>query len=100
MKSKLITSLFAKNMGGPCGKIEAITRKKIRASRHWRSRGKARMIRGLRLCYEYVVFYGSLAIFWISRLLWSLPAALLYHVLPRRLGEPFGSFMIMAGFRY
>ncbi len=58
------------------------------------------MIRGLRLCYEYVVFYGSLAIFGISSLLWSLPAALLYHVLPRRLGEPFGSFMIMAGFRY
>jgi 1-acyl-sn-glycerol-3-phosphate acyltransferase len=32
--------------------------------------------------------------------LWSVPAALLYRLLPRRLGEPLGQFMIMAGFRY
>jgi 1-acyl-sn-glycerol-3-phosphate acyltransferase len=50
--------------------------------------------------YEYFVFYGSLAVFGISSLLWSLPAAVLYPLLPRRIGEPLGQFMIMAGFRY
>lgn len=52
------------------------------------------------LVYEYLVFYGLLAVFGITSLLWSCPAALLYHFVPRRLGEPLGKFMIMAGFRY
>lgn len=50
--------------------------------------------------YEIVAFYGLLALFGVSSLLWSLPAALLYRLLPSRLGEPLGQFMIMAGFRY
>lgn len=66
---------------------------------HRRS-GFGDIIRWPRLCYEYLVFYGSLAVFAVSSLLWSLPAALLYHLMPRRLGEPLGKFMIMAGFRY
>ena len=53
-----------------------------------------------RLVYEYAVFYGCLFVFAVSSLAWSLPAALLYVVLPRRIGEPLGQFMIMAGFRY
>lgn len=54
----------------------------------------------LRRGYEVAVFYGLLAVFGLSSLLWSVPAALLHAVLPRRLGEPLGQLMIMAGFRY
>jgi len=53
-----------------------------------------------RLLYEHVVFYGLLALFGLTSLLWSLPAALLHRVLPRRLGEPLGQFMIMALSRF
>lgn len=61
---------------------------------------KRRAMRWLRPAYECFVFYGVLAVFGISSLLWSLPAGLLYRVLPRHLGEPLGQFMIMVGFRY
>ena len=54
----------------------------------------------VRLAYEYVVFYGLIAIFGLSSLLWSILGAALYWVLPRRAGAPVGQFMIMAGFRY
>lgn len=54
----------------------------------------------LRLAYEYFVFYGLLVVFGVSCLLWSLPAAVLYPLLPRKLGARLGQFMIMAGFRY
>lgn len=50
--------------------------------------------------YYCVAFYFCLAVFGISCLAWSLPAAVLHRVLPRRLGEPLGQFMIMAGFRW
>lgn len=53
----------------------------------------------LRGTYEHVVFYGLLLIFGLSSLTWSLLAGILYWLLPRRLGEPLGQFMIMAGFR-
>jgi len=66
-----------------------------------RSRIRSRnMTRWPHLFYEYLVFYSLLVIFGISSLLWSFPAALLYYFVPRRLGEPLGKFMIMAGFRY
>ncbi len=58
------------------------------------------MIGWPRLFYEHLVFYGLLAVFAVSSLLWSLPAALLCYVVPQRVGEPLGKFMIMAGFRY
>jgi 1-acyl-sn-glycerol-3-phosphate acyltransferase len=54
----------------------------------------------LRRAYERGVFYGLLAVFGLSSLLWSVLAAILYPLLPRRFGEPLGQFMIMAGFRY
>jgi 1-acyl-sn-glycerol-3-phosphate acyltransferase len=54
----------------------------------------------LRRGYEYVVFYGLLAIFALMCLLWSLIAAILYPLLPRRIGAPLGQFVIMAGFRF
>lgn len=50
--------------------------------------------------YEYVAFYALLALFGISCLLWSVPVLLLYPVLPARLGQPLGQFLMMAGFRY
>jgi 1-acyl-sn-glycerol-3-phosphate acyltransferase len=53
-----------------------------------------------RRIYEAGVFYALLAIFGVSSLLWSLPAVFLNWLLPRRIGEPLGQFMIMAGFRY
>lgn len=54
----------------------------------------------LRLCYEYVALYFLLAVFAVSSLIWSLAATILYPLLPRRLGETVGQFMLMAGCRY
>lgn len=49
---------------------------------------------------EYALFCGGLALFGGSCLLWSIPAGILHHVLPRRWRVPLGQFMIMTGFRY
>jgi 1-acyl-sn-glycerol-3-phosphate acyltransferase len=46
------------------------------------------------------LFWIGLAVFGVSCLAWSLPAGLLYRVLPRRMRAPLGQFMIMAGFRF
>jgi 1-acyl-sn-glycerol-3-phosphate acyltransferase len=54
----------------------------------------------LRHIYEYAVFYGLWIVFGLSCLLWSLPAAILYPLLPKKIGEALGQFVIMAGFRY
>jgi 1-acyl-sn-glycerol-3-phosphate acyltransferase len=53
-----------------------------------------------RALYEHAVFYGLLALFGLTSLLWSVPAAVLYRLLPRRLGEPLGQFMIMTLSRF
>jgi 1-acyl-sn-glycerol-3-phosphate acyltransferase len=53
----------------------------------------------LRALYERLVFYGLLLLFGLSSLLWSLVAAILYPLLPRRWGEPLGQRAIMIGFR-
>lgn len=50
--------------------------------------------------YYRVAFFFCLAVFGLSCLLWSLPAALAYPLLPRRIGEPIGQWGIMAGFRW
>jgi 1-acyl-sn-glycerol-3-phosphate acyltransferase len=47
-----------------------------------------------------VAFWFCLGVFGLSCLAWSLPASVLYPLLPRRLGQPLGQFMIMAGFRW
>lgn len=47
-----------------------------------------------------VAFWICLAVFGLSCLAWSLPASVLYRVLPRGRGERLGQFMIMAGFRW
>jgi 1-acyl-sn-glycerol-3-phosphate acyltransferase len=64
------------------------------------AQGRRALGQRLRRGYEIAVFYGLFAVFGLSSLLWSVPAALLHAVLPRRLGEPLGQLMIMGGFRY
>jgi len=49
--------------------------------------------------YEYVVFYIALLWFGLICLGWSLPATVLYFLLPGRHGRRLGRVMIMAGFR-
>jgi len=46
-----------------------------------------------------VAFWICLAVFGLLCLAWSLPASVLYRVLPRGRGQGLGQFMIMAGFR-
>lgn len=54
----------------------------------------------LAAAYYRVAFYFCLLVWGLSCLAWSLPASLLYRVVPRRIGEPLGQFMIMLGFRW
>lgn len=68
----------------------------LRASRRF---VRPRLGAAAREFYEYLAFYAALAVFGIISLAWSLPAAVLYRLLPRRWGEPLGQFVIMAGFR-
>src|SRR5260221_11180109 len=49
----------------------------------------------LRRAYERGGVYGLLAVFGLSSLVWSVPAAVLYPLLPLRLGAPLGHFMFM-----
>jgi 1-acyl-sn-glycerol-3-phosphate acyltransferase len=49
--------------------------------------------------YQIVAFYTLLAIFGASCVLWGILSAILL-VLPRRIGQPVGQALIMAGFRY
>lgn len=50
--------------------------------------------------YYRIAFYFCLLIWGLSCLSWSLLAALLHRILPRRLGEPLGQYAIMLGFRW
>jgi 1-acyl-sn-glycerol-3-phosphate acyltransferase len=56
-------------------------------------------VRTLRIFYEYLVFYGSLAYFGLISLVWSLLAGVLHLFLPVKHGEPIGQFVMMMGFR-
>lgn len=49
---------------------------------------------------EVVVFYGMTVLFGVLSVLCSVPAGLLYYLLPRRLGTRLGQGMIMLGFRF
>lgn len=53
----------------------------------------------IRALYTAAMVYGGLLCFALMGLAWSLPAALLHYVLPRRAGEHLGQFVIMGGFR-
>ncbi|MHB1232397.1 MAG: lysophospholipid acyltransferase family protein [Burkholderiales bacterium] len=58
-----------------------------------------RIARCVRLAYEFFVLYAGLLVFALMCLGWSLFAALLFPLLPRRMRAPLGQFVIMAGFR-
>ena len=53
----------------------------------------------LKLPYEYFVLYVGLFIFGVMSLSWSLPATVLYPLLPRRMGAALGQRVIMIVFR-
>jgi 1-acyl-sn-glycerol-3-phosphate acyltransferase len=63
------------------------------------SRNNLIMLVRIRQAREYFLFYSLLFLFALLSLAWSLPAALLDLVLPRRLGGPLSRFMIKSGFR-
>jgi 1-acyl-sn-glycerol-3-phosphate acyltransferase len=54
----------------------------------------------LRSLYYRVAFYFCLLVWGLSCLSWSLLAAVLHRILPRRIGEPIGQYAIMLGFRW
>jgi 1-acyl-sn-glycerol-3-phosphate acyltransferase len=62
------------------------------------SRG-ASVLGVVRSVYEAIAFYSCWALFGLLSLIWSQVAAALYFVLPRRLGNPLGRFVINGGFR-
>ncbi len=55
--------------------------------------------RQLKSLYEYTVLYGGLIFFAFICLAWSLPASLLRHLLPHRVGQRVGRIAIMLVFR-
>ena len=61
-------------------------------------RGSKKMLARIGLLYEYCVLYGGLALFGLICLTWSCIAAILYPLLPRRIGEPLGQFAIKTSF--
>lgn len=60
----------------------------------------AAMLRPLRTVYEYLVLYYGLGLLGLICLSWTVIAAVLYPLLPRRWGEVLGRYVIMAGFRF
>ena len=63
------------------------------------SRRANRLVTWLKLPYEYLVLYGGLLLFGSSIFSWSVAAAVLYPLLPRKLGSRLGRYTIMALFR-
>ncbi len=77
----------------PCATLGA-EQKKIQGS------DKAmRVRRQLKTLYEYFVLYGGLLLFALLCLAWSLPAGVVRHLLPRRVAERIGQYVIMVAFR-
>jgi 1-acyl-sn-glycerol-3-phosphate acyltransferase len=48
----------------------------------------------LRRPYEYLVLYGGLLLFGLPILMWSLCAAVLYAILPRKISAPMGQHVL------
>lgn len=90
---RLLPHRAAKRPALPSRHPPAATGRRGTISRHARLSARWRGAR------DPIVFYGLLALFGASSLLWSLTAAALYRVLPRRTGERLGQWMIWAGFR-
>jgi 1-acyl-sn-glycerol-3-phosphate acyltransferase len=60
---------------------------------------RARFATRFRGTYEDILFYGLLLIFGLSSLIWSILAGILYWLLPSRIGESLGQFVMMVAFR-
>ncbi len=58
-----------------------------------------KIIKGLMSPYEYLVLYGGLLLFAVMCLAWSLPAAVLRHLVPEKTGERISQYAIMLVFR-
>ena len=54
------------------------------------TRGRGMLSAGLRSLYEYVVLYGSLAVFGMAGFVFTVVGAVLYPLLPRRIGARVG----------
>jgi 1-acyl-sn-glycerol-3-phosphate acyltransferase len=54
----------------------------------------------LRAAYDYTAFYGSMLIFGLLCLSWSLLTLPLFALLPRRIAKAWGRYGIMGGFRF
>lgn len=61
--------------------------------------GVKRVLYALRCPYEYLVLYIGLMLFALPILTWSLGAAVLYRVLPRRIGAPLGQCVLTTLFK-
>lgn len=62
-------------------------------------RGLRAVVAGLRILYEYFVLFGSLAVFGLAGLMYSILGAVLYPLLPRRWGVRLGRFIMTGLFR-
>jgi 1-acyl-sn-glycerol-3-phosphate acyltransferase len=69
------------------------------AARDGAGRHGARLAGALHRLASYPLFYIGLVSFGLGSLLWSIPASLLFRVMPRSRGARVGQFAIMAGFR-
>lgn len=65
----------------------------------WVARGLRAMIAGLCMLYEYVVLFGSLAVFAMLGLMYSILGAILYPLLPRRWRARVGRLIMTGLFR-
>lgn len=62
-------------------------------------RGFSKVTAGLRSLYEYLVLFGSLGLFGAAGLTFTLVGAVLYPLLPRRIGVRVGRLIMTAIFR-
>ncbi len=58
-----------------------------------------KLVKTLMAPYEYFVLYGGLVLFAVMCLAWSVPAAILRHLVPERTGERISQYAIMLVFR-
>lgn len=61
--------------------------------------GFGRIVAGLRALYEYIVLFGSLFLFGLAGLTYTLVGAVLYPLLPRRIGVRLGRLIMTGIFR-
>ncbi len=60
----------------------------------------AKMLEKFGHLHEIVLFYAMTALLGLICIAWSVPASILFYVIPRRLGTRLGQWVIMRGFRF